>query len=153
MKAYILTLAGIILVSAVVSLLVPQGKMSAFIKGMTKLLVLAVVVAPFISYFKKEEFEFTNAEINWDVAYLERSASLIAKEDEEEISSYLSEDYGVTAEVGVTRAWDGNYTMQIITVKITDSGIFGQDDHINNIAEIKSRLEERYGCTVEIYEA
>lgn len=127
--------------------------MNAFIKGMTKLLVLAVVVAPFITYLKKGEFDFTNTNIDLDTAYLERSASLIAKEDEEEISSYLSEDYGVTAEVSVIRAWDGNYTMQIITVKITDSGIFGQGDHINSIAEIKSRLEERYGCTVEIYEA
>lgn len=152
LKAYILAIAGVILLSAVVSVLLPQGKMNGFIKGMAKLLVLAVIVTPFISYLQKGEFDFAANEINLDAAYLTESAALAATKTEEDIQIFLLEEYEIVAEASVTYSC-GEYLPEKITVKISAFGIFGEEEHIDSIAKIKTVIEERYGCTAEVYEA
>lgn len=151
LKAYILSIAGVILLTSVVAAIAPNGKMGAFVRGMTKLLVLAVVTAPLISVLKTGKFEFTAAEIQTDSAFLGECAAIVSEEDEREISAYLS-DLSLSAEVRAERSSDGLYTMKKITVKITDFGIFGQDEHIDMIDRIQSDLQDRYGCETVVYE-
>ena len=44
MKAYVLSIAGIVLVIAAVTIISPSGKMGKFIKGAGRLFILAVMV-------------------------------------------------------------------------------------------------------------
>lgn len=152
MKTYILSIAGVILLSAVVAMIAPNGKMGAFVRGMMKLLILAVVVTPLISVMKKGDFDFSSSELATDGAFLEQCAELVSTGDEAEINAFIEETYAVTALSAAVRSADGRYALEKITVKITDFGIFGQDEHIDIIREIKEGLEERYGCTAEVYE-
>ena len=48
MKAYILSIAGAVLLSAVITIISPSGKMGKFIKGTSKLLILVIMLAPVI---------------------------------------------------------------------------------------------------------
>ena len=52
MQAYILSVAGAVLLSAVVSLILPEGKLSPLIRGMTKLITLVLLVSPLISLLR-----------------------------------------------------------------------------------------------------
>lgn len=150
MKAYLLTLSGVIILSAIVSILISDGKMGKFIKGMTRLFVFSVVIVPLVSVFEKKELAFSAAEIGTDEGYLLRCAELLSEQDEEEISRFLSEEYAVSAWVEIEREIEDHFPRKKITVIIYESGIFGQDEHINMIDCMKSVLEEKYGCVTEV---
>ena len=150
MKAYLLTLTGAILLSSIVSILVSDGKMGRFIKGMTRLFVFSIVIVPLISLFEKKGFDFPNNNINTDEKYLLKCAALLSEKDERAITAYLSQEYSLTAETIVERGTNENFACKKITVKINDSGIFGQDEHIDMISQIKTDIEEKYGCQTEV---
>ena len=150
MKAYILSIAGIVLISAVVSMIAPSGKMGKFVRGTTKLMILLVMLAPLISWLEgKTEFTLSSSSIDTDDKYLERCITLMEVGDSRTISAYLLSEYGVTAEICTERE-DETFRLQKITVKVTDFGIIGQDGHINIMTRIGEDLEARYGCEVVI---
>ena len=152
MKTYILSIAGVVLLTAIISIVVPNGKMGKFIQGMGKLLTLTVMIAPFATLFMKQkgELAFSSANIAADERYLVSCARILSERDEEEIKKALNDEISVTAEVEVERGKTAGFPSEKITVKITDFGIIGQDGHKNMIDEIESRLATRYRCKVEI---
>lgn len=150
MKAYLLTIAGVIILSAVVSILVSDGKMGKFIKGMMRLFVFSVVIVPFISMFGEKDFVFSTAEIESDEGYLIRCSEILEEKDEKEIIEFLSREYGIIGEAEVVRDNSDGFARKKINVKIFDAGIFGQDEHIDIIGRIKIVLEEKYGCQTEV---
>lgn len=151
MKAYILTLAGAVLLSAVLSILVSDGKMGKFIKGMTKLLVFSIVAAPLISLFAEGEFALPSAEIGHDEGYLERCAELLSERDAAEIEAYLSEEFALpAAEVQAKRGTEDGFPLKKITVILQADGIFGQDGHIDMVDRIRAALFGRFGCEAEV---
>lgn len=150
MKAYLLTLTGAILLSAVLSILVSDGKMGKFIKGMTRLFVFSVVIFPIASLFGENKISFSASEVGTDVGYLKKCSALLCERDEAEIKEYLKKEYLLDSEAEVERAADGNFLREKIIVIIEDSGIIGQDGHIDMIACIQADLEEKYGCKTEV---
>lgn len=152
MKTYILSIAGVILLASVFAIITPNGKTGSFIRGMMKLLILAVIVAPMIGWLMEGDFDFASSEIAADPVFLEQCSEIVSGEDGKEIGAYLLEEFGVTAETEVKRSADGRYSLEKITVKIVDFGIFGQDEHIDIISRIQSALEEKYGCAAEVAE-
>lgn len=152
MKAYILSIAGVVLLTAVVSIIVPNGKMGKFIQGLGKLLTLSVMIAPFASLFlhKDSKFSFSPQTIQKDESYLVSCARMLAERDEEEIGKSLKDEFSVTAEIAVERGKTAGFPSEKITVKITDFGIIGQDGHKDMIDKIQATLAARYGCEVSI---
>ena len=149
MRLYILSIAGVVLISAVISIIAPSGKTGKLVKGMTKFFIIVVLIAPFVSIFRGEGFVFASSEIGEDRAYLERSATLMAEADAREIKAWLSEEYGIKADAVVSRS-PVDFSHVKIVVKIRDFGIFGQDGHIDIVAELETLLRERYGCESEV---
>ena len=150
MKTYLLTLTGAILLSAIVSILISDGKMGRFVKGMTRLFVFSIVIVPLVSLFGKKSFDFSTGNIGTDENYLLKCAALLSEKDEEIITNYLFEEYSLVAETIVERSASGKFACKKITVKINDFGIFGQDEHIDMINRIKTDIEEKYGCQTEV---
>lgn len=147
MKAYVLSIAGIVLVIAAISIISPSGKMGKFVKGMGRLFILVVMVAPFASYFTKSESSlFQSEDIKTDESYLAYCAETLSEEDEKEISAYLNETFSVTAEVKAFRSTGSGFPLEKIEAKITDFGIIGQGGHIDKAEDVRRALEERYGC-------
>lgn len=147
MRAYVLSIAGIVLVIAAISIISPSGKMGKFVKGMGRLFILVVMVAPFASYFTKVESPvFQAEEIQTDEDYLLYCAKKLSEKDEAEISSYLNETYSVIADVTAYRSVKSGFPLEKIEAKITDYGIIGQGGHIDKAESVRRALEERYGC-------
>ena len=147
MRAYVLSIAGIVLVIAAISIIAPSGKMGKFIKGMGRLFILVVMVAPFATFFgeKKGNF-FESADIATDSSYLARCVQMLSEEDEKEITAYISEQFSLTAEVQVFRSERSGFPREKIEAKILDFGINGQGGHIDRAEDVRRALEERYGC-------
>ncbi len=152
MHAYILSIAGVVLLSAVVSVVAPGGKTGAFIKGMMRLVTFVVMVAPIGTFFVREDptAEDDTKQPQTDIAYLERCADLLAEADERIIAAALSDEYGVTAEVEVQRNADSAFSYKMIHVNILDFGIIGADEHIYMISRIEEALTTYYRCDAEV---
>ena len=152
MRAYVLSIAGIVLVIATISIISPSGKMGKFIKGMGRLFILVVMVAPFASFFgqKKENF-FSSGDMDVDSNYLAHCVAILCEEDEKEIASYLSDEFSVTAEVKVFRKESSGFPREKIEAKIIDFGINGQDGHIDRAEDVRSALKARYGCEAVVF--
>lgn len=151
MKAYILTLAGAILLSALLSVLLPGGKIGKFLKGVGKLLVFSVVAAPLVSLFAGSgSFVFPSAQIGSDEGYLRACAKLLEEEDEREIARLIEEEFSLSAEVFSERGTEEGFPRRMIRVKIEDPVISSDGAHINTLDRVRAVLEERYGCETEV---
>ena len=153
MRAYVLSIAGIVLVIAAISIISPSGKMGKFIKGTGRLFILVIMVSPFVSFFgeKRGENFFQMDEIATDSGYLTRCAALLCEEDEREIAAYLNEEFSVTAQVKVQRGESNGFPREKIEVKITDFGINGQGGHIDKAEDVRAALVKRYGCEAVVF--
>lgn len=149
MKGYILSIAGVILISAVISVIAPGGKMGKFVKGMTRLFIFVVLITPFVKFAKDPQTFFSDSEVGMDGDYLAVYTAMLSRADEKEISSLLAQEYGVEAEISVSRSFD-DFSYKKITVRITDFGINGEESHIDILSAIKERLEKSYGCAAEV---
>lgn len=147
MKAYVLSVAGAVLISAVLTIISPAGKMGKFVKGMTKLFILLILLSPLISAFRGGLS--SAADVGTDKGYLYYCEEVMKREDAENISGLLFREFGITAEVA-TRRTAGELTPEKINVKITDFGIIGQDGHIDTMKRVQAYLADRYGCEVEV---
>lgn len=150
MKAYILSIAGVVLLSAVITVISPGGKMGKFLRGAVKLLILVVMLSPFVSWLGGNHYTFSSGNVLTDETYLERCAEILAEGDERGIGDYLAEEFSVAAEVTVSRNAESGFSRKKITVKITDFGIIGQDKHIDMMRRIEDALEKKYGCPAEV---
>ncbi len=150
MKTYILAIAGIVLLSAVVSVIAPSGKMGKFIKGAMRLAILVVLISPFANWIGGKQLSIPTASVGEDSNYLQYCAKRLSEEDEKAIEKFLQQEFSVIAEVEVTRTPDSNFKREKISAKISDFGIIGQDEHIDMIHRIQETLQTKYGCPTEV---
>lgn len=150
MKAYILSIAGIILLSAVFTIVLPGGKMGKFLKGMLKTATILVLLAPFVSWAGGKGFDFQTSDMIMDEKYLAYCAQSISEQDEKEIGAALKNNFGVTVEVSVERDSGSPFSVKKMQIKIIDFGINEENEHIIIVDKIKSTLEKKYGCTAEV---
>lgn len=151
MKGYVLSVAGVILISAVISIIAPSGKMGKFVKSISRLFIFVVLISPFVRFAKDPETFFPSAELKEDDSFLKIYAMKLSEADAEEISAWMTEEYGVGTSVLVSRSSD-DFSYQKIVVRVIDFGINGEESHIDIMSAAKVRLLERYGCEVEVGE-
>lgn len=150
MRAYILSIAGVVLLAALVSIILPSGKMGKFIKGAMKLFVLIVLVSPFVSGFGTIAGEENTPVYETDADYLKRCARMLSAEDEKQILKWIEEEYSLEAAVSVTRKEESGFPREKITVKILQDGIIANDEHIDIMKKIQGELQTKYACPAEV---
>lgn len=149
MKGYILAVAGAILLSAIVSVIAPSGKMGKFVKGAAKLLVLLSLLAPILS-IAKGELALPVSDVGMDGEYLAKCAQMLAEQDERDIEQMLVSRFSVEGRALVVRTAEAGFPVEKLEVKITDFGIIGQEGHIYTMSRIEETLEKQYGCAAEV---
>ncbi len=151
MKAYILSVAGAVLISAVITVILPSGKMGKFIAGALRLFVLVVMIAPLAGLVQGKPLALGNsAHIAVDGAYFERSAAALEAHDEAAIGEFLAENYDVSAKVDVERARDPLFVRKKIRIELALGGIIAEDEHIYILTSIEEAVSARWGCAVEV---
>lgn len=110
MNAYLLAVIGTILLAAVLTAIVPEGKTASVIKGMTKLVCLLVIVSPVLQYLRKDEEKtgdgdfFSQFVIETDESFIKYYSEMRVRSTETELETELREEFGVTCEVAI--AWE-----------------------------------------------
>ena len=150
MQAYILSVAGAVILSVVVSLVLPEGRLAPLIRGAAKLITLLMLVSPLLSLFRGESFFQGSDTAAEEDRFLLSCTQLAETNAERAIGSWLEEEFGVLAESRVTFAQDGSYSAKEVTVCVTDFGIYGEEAHIDISLQIGETLEKWFGCPVEV---
>lgn len=150
MQAYLLSVAGAVLLSAVVSILVPEGRLGPVIRGVTKLVTLLLLVSPVISLLRGASFSMEETAFEEDADFLSYCTERVEEHDETSVEAWLLEEYGISAVADVDLAADGSYSAKHVTVTVSDFGIYEGEAHIDISLQIESALSERFGCEAEV---
>ncbi len=150
MTQYILAIAGAVLLSAVFTMLLPSGKMHAFLRGLLRVLILILMISPLISLLRGEGLASTENFPAVDEEFLAACTQLIERRDEAAVEEYLRSEYAILATVRAIRAQEDGYPLQKIIITIEETGINGGDAHIDSIEELARDLKSRFQCEVEI---
>ena len=159
MSAYLLSIVGVVLLSAVLSAVLPGGKTSKFIKGMTK---------PVLDFFRggdgETNFPFFSSEtvIQTDVDFIDYCSTKRIENAEEELGNALEENFSVRPEVTLLWEYAGSITegdgeegylslyvgreIKITKVLLRDvGGSIGEEVK----REMTEHIAEEYGCDAE----
>lgn len=145
MKAYLLSVTGAILLSALLAILLPEGKMGRFIRGICKLFVFSVLVSPLIGAVIGKQFSFSEPTLAAEGEYLHRCAELLSARDEALAEQLLLDRFSLSGEADAERGTEDLFPRKKLTVKVAADGIIENGEHIDMIARIKAVLENQLG--------
>ena len=155
MQGYILAVCGAVILSALITILMPEGKIGKFINGILKLFCVAVMLLPLPSALQKIGAigmpEGTEASLPLDTEFIEAMFESRAREQQNKIQTELEEEYEITVDIQVL--WERNayeYVVPQVKVKIVDFGINGEDRHIFVIEQVRKRVSEWFGNKTEV---
>lgn len=152
---WILSITGIICVSVIVELILPDGQMNRYIKGIFSFIIILVVIMP-IPKLLNRDFDFSNIfdnsgyEIDSDYLYqvnLDKMNS-VKNEIEKQIEKrgYLNVVVSINCDI-----FDNSMQYKSIFVDLSDLVISGQAEH-NNISKIKKDISSIIMAIIDIDE-
>lgn len=164
MEKYILGVCGAVIISALVSILLPDGKTGKFINGILKLFCLLVMLLPLFSLVKEYASggagetgqSEASADISLDEDFISVFGEKKAEAQERSLQERIGQEYSVTVTVQI--GWDFvdyAYTVSNVKIKIENFGMYGNDEHILVISKIRSRVSGLLNLSeeaVEVYE-
>ena len=157
MDTYILSVCGAVILSAVAAMLLPEGRLGKFIGGILKIFCLLIIVLPLPSILEgilpeKEDAE-VSAEMPLDETFLNKMFTLQMERQEQLIDERLEGEYGIVVSSQIVWELVG-YECKIkqIEIGIEDFGIYGKDEHIFVIEQVKNTVFAMYGEEVVVYE-
>lgn len=152
---WILSIAGIICVSVIVELILPEGQMNRYIKGVFSFIIILVVIMP-IPKLVNKDFDFSNIfdesgyEIDSDYIYQINLDKIngVKSEIEKQVENrgYLNVVISINCDI-----FDNSMQYKSIFVDLSDLVISGQAEH-NNISKIKKDISNIIMAIVDINE-
>ena len=105
---YLLSVVGTILLGAVLTAIIPEGKTAGIVRSMTKLVCLLVIISPILSYLSSEkavgkEKNFTQSVIQTDESFIQYYSELRVEQAEKAIAEALKQEFSV--DCGVRLDW------------------------------------------------
>lgn len=157
MEGYILAVCGAVILSALVTILLPEGKTGKFINGMLRVFCVAVMLVPLCGLFEKFGApslpEGGSEEVALDESFMERVFSEQALAQAEALETSLSEDPGISVSAEILwECVEYAYTVREVRIEIENFGIYGEDEHIFVIEQVKNTVFAMYGEEVVVYE-
>ncbi len=125
MSAYLLKIVGIVLISSVLTAILPSGKTSGVIKGIAKLLCLVVIVSPIMQTLRAfhstdgdgQENYFSQSVIKTDESFIQYYSETRILEAEQALEKELNEQFNVDSEVVLE--WESMENQSAVKLKIT----------------------------------
>ena len=160
MDAYILSVCGAVIISSLVTILLPDGKTGKFINGVLKLFCLLVILVPLFVFFKNGSFDTAGSaaegEISLDEEFIGGFYDEFANEEARAVEKKIEEELSVTVTAQIE--WDFvdyAYEVSKVKIKIENFGMYGKDEHILVISKIEESVCALLNVraeAVEIYE-
>lgn len=155
-STWILSIAGVICLSVIIELILPDGQMNRYVKGIFSFIVILIIIAP-IPKLLNQKFSFSeifdyNSSIEIDNDYLYQinldKLSTTKKEIEDKILSHGYENVSVYLNCDIK---DKNMIFKSVTVDLTDLVITSNAEH-KNIAKIREDITKIIMSFIDIEE-
>lgn len=149
MKEWVLSVFITVLLSSIVGMIAPDGKIGKLIKCLFSIIILLTVVSPFANLKNSDfsnliDFDFFVGNVQTDFIYYANTKK--AEKIEKDVCSYL-EDAGINnADINVefSLSSDFEFKIQNININLKNSVINSDKEHIvvldNIVSEISSLL-------------
>lgn len=164
MNGYLLSIVGTVLLSSVLTAIIPSGRTSAVIKGVAKLACVLIIVSPVLKFFQSGSFpdfstgisatDFTQTVIWTDESFIEYYSELRISQAQETLEKELLDVYQVETEVSFV--WEkekeqvGKYyereNIRITCICVKFLGNYSEEKK----TEIAQKIREEYGSEVKI---
>ena len=145
MKDWIVSISAVVIITAIVSLILPEGKLGKHIKSIFSIFIVFTIIKPII-YIKDNDFNYQNI-FNQD--NIELQYDFIDYISNEKIEEYEKNCVDILEQNGIKKAsvkltYSLNNTQEIIikfvSVDLKNSVINSDKAHIDIINEIKKLL-------------
>ena len=149
LNSYVLSIVGVVFLGVLVDVIMPDGEMNKYVKGVFSMLALFVIMSPVQKLFNKdfslENMFYDNTSIAVDSDFLEATTKQMKKQCESVLNARLKDagfddvDVEILAEMS-------NYEFQIkkVIIDISKMVIIDDGEHINKYAEIKAIVLENF---------
>ena len=149
LNSYVLSIVGVVFLGVLVDVIMPDGEMNKYVKGVFSMLALFVIMSPVQKLFNKdfslENMFYDNTSIAVDSDFLEATTKQMKKQCESVLIARLKDAGfdGVDVEI---LAEMSNYEFQIkkVIIDISKMVIIDDGEHINKYAEIKAVVLENF---------
>ncbi len=140
MKAYLFTAAGVIFLSVIVSLLIPDGKLNKSITFVMRMACILVLLQPVTGIFKIGET--TSKEPMYDYVYI---CKVYSDNQSEQLEKVLKEKFGEECDCTVEIIHDdGNFKVNSVNVEVNTQ-------KNQTITEIYAYLEQSGYINITVY--
>lgn len=141
LSGYLLSIVGVVMLTVLIDLILPDGKINKYIKSIVAIMVVAVIISP-VAKLIKADFDFSKifASSNYqiDEAILDSITSKNIENYERELETRLK-DFGfegVNVSI-VTEDTSGQKIIKYIYVDLCDLVINKNEEHIDYYTKIK----------------
>ena len=157
MKSYVLAVAGMAMLTAIISVVMPRKKFAKTIEGILKLCMILTLVAPILGFMRQDTtFFLSDTGISAvDGAYINNSYALALERE-------IEGQFGVTvrAEVEISGKTETDASDAAsangetkIRIYIEDFGMNDEEEHINIITQIAETAKKLLETdNVEVYD-
>lgn len=157
MQAYIWAVCGAVIISALASILLPEGKTGKFINGILKLFCLSVMLTPLFAILAAGELPQGgngSGQTELDSGFIEYMFGRRAEADAEALDAAIESEFSIAVSAEIL--WDYAeyaYNVTDVNIKIENFGMYGDDEHIFIIGRVENRSKEMFpDAEVNIYE-
>ena len=155
MNNWIINIGAVVLFTAILSLILPNGRLNGVIKSIFSLIIVLIILNPIIS-IKNSEFSFEDFFTESNIAFQEDYLNFISikkQENYQENCTLLLEELGVSnsdVDVYYELDQDGNFIIKKVNVNLENSVIKEEFAHIDIIEKIKNKLSSYLQIDIEV---
>lgn len=150
MSAWVLSLIGVVLISCVITIILPDGRLGKVIKGICSLVITLVIIYPLLSKDSINSvfvLDDNNIQIDVQEEYVNYVFESRAEQTINEIIN-LIENKGVKdviCDVGYEKYnGNNNFTINFILINLNNAVIISDKEHILVIEEIISIVSQQF---------
>ena len=160
MKAWILSVSAVVMITAIITLVLPEGKIGKYIKSIFSLFIIFTIIKP-LFYIKESEFDYKNIfyQNNIELQY-----DFIEYVSQEKINEYEKQCLKILENSGIQKSLlkisyslevDSKIKIEQVTINLKNSVIISDKEHIDIIKESKQNIASYLNIKedlVKIYE-
>ena len=131
MKEYLLSVIGTVLVCSLITGIAPEGKTSASVKGIAKLVCVLAIIAPVLCFFKtgtldvfadknRQEF-FSEDVIQAEEEFIQYYSEMRIRQAEKTLQEEISKEYSLTCEVALVWCMEEQIRIDKICITVLEN--------------------------------
>lgn len=152
LSVYLLSVVGVVFLLVIVELVLPDSKISKYIKSIFAIFIIVVIISPAVKLIKNDwdwNSIFTSFEYDVNEDYIDTVNRQNIQELERELEGVINKTYE-GAKVSISAVFTGNEPkINYIFVDLSDLVIIENNEHINYYTAVKELVRKQINIDEE----